>query len=138
MHLKNILYGQKLRDLWIKSGKKQAALASELGLKRQQELSDYINGRLEFNSKLIERICIVFNISRSTFLEIDASALNTKSYTSDFSDSVTVPLAEKEWLELQILQKELELVHLKLKTACLLRKHQIGMPKSIQRINVVL
>ncbi len=138
MHLKNILYGQKLRDLWIKSGKKQAALASELGLKRQQELSDYINGRLEFNSKLIERICIVFNISRSTFLDIDASVLNTKTYTNDFSDSVTVPLAEKEWLELQILQKELELVHLKLKTACLFRKHQIAMPKSIQRINVVI
>jgi transcriptional regulator with XRE-family HTH domain len=138
MDLKNILYGQKLRDLWIKSGKKQAALAVELGLKRQQELSDYINGKLNFNSALIERICVVFNITRSAFGALNESVLNSNQSSEIYTDTVVVPLAEKEWLEIQILQKELEVVHLKLQTANILRNYQIAMPKNIHRIGVVI
>jgi transcriptional regulator with XRE-family HTH domain len=137
MHLKNILYGQKLRDLWIKSGKKQAALATELGLKRQQELSDYINGKLNFNSTLIERICVVFNITRSSFIHLDESLVKNE-IGADYPDSVVVPIAEKEWLELQILQKELEVVELKLQTANILRIYQSAIPESVQRIAVVI
>ena len=121
IHPKNIIYANKLRLLRKNAGEKQSYIAQVLGLKRQQEYSNLENGYLEFSSSIIEKICRHFKISKDEFLKIEGLpvkqilGLSDKESNKEKHDDF-VPKSEVDWMELALLQKELEIAQLKLKT----------------------
>ncbi len=72
-----------------------------------------MNGKLNFTPEIIKKICHLFNISQSEFYN-SISEIKTEP-SNQRTDLIQIHISEKDWLEMQLLQKELEIVQLKLK-----------------------
>ena len=123
---KDIFYAKLLRSLREKRKIKQFTVAQALGLKRQQEYSEYENGKRHFSDEFIKSICRYFNLTELEFRQHKTAPLfkekaieNTisvlgfedlKGLTSEISSQVILLNYKK-----LILEDELEIIKFKMK-----------------------
>lgn len=60
-------FAERLRDIWIVSGKTQKEIVEQIGITRGS-FSSYIYGDIMPNALYLARICIVFNVSADYLL----------------------------------------------------------------------
>ena len=104
----NINYAKKLRFLRTTVGIKQAEMASKLSIS-QQAYSVLENGKTHFTDKLINSICVIFNIAFQDFIKLEVGA----AVGSKNEDSLKTKILTLHYEKL-LIEKELEIVQLKL------------------------
>lgn len=126
----DILIARKLKDLRKSNGLKQFYVAQALGLKNQQEYSDFEAGKRHFSNSLIQRICEFFQIIKTDLLSENAQSeiiINKDSNASKFNafdvDAETINQILSLNVSRILLEDELEI--LKLSKASLERPFKV-------------
>lgn len=116
----DILHAQWLKSLRVISGKKQFAVASDLGL-RQQQYSDLENGKTPFTENLIRKICEVFHVQDSVHAHeesfeskeqgstIKHSQIERSGLRSDPNQSLSIYMYKKMLIEMELEKTKLKI-----------------------------
>jgi transcriptional regulator with XRE-family HTH domain len=120
----SIEFGEKLKILRLHIHAKQSKIAAQLGIS-QQAYSYLENGKTHFTQTIIEKICVIFNISFQEFLMVDSQTQKQKFIAkindADF-DIYTARIMIAN-LKKQLIEKELRIVQLELALKTLPKKH---------------
>ncbi|PBQ33239.1 hypothetical protein CNR22_16145 [Sphingobacteriaceae bacterium] len=113
------IYAARLKQLRETNKIKQFTLACSLNLSSQQQYSDLENGKKHFSDQIILRICEVFQLGVTDFINTDEQILNFSSMRLNSSEK-KLSLQEEQELKLwqykkMLLESKLENIALQMK-----------------------